>query len=64
MATRKVDVRKISISLPSGLYKLLDQWADKEGTTPTSLATELISNLIREEIRQGRLSYDDDNENT
>jgi hypothetical protein len=51
-------VKKISISLPTGLYQALTQWASKEDTNPTSLATDLLASLIREEIRQGRLSYE------
>jgi hypothetical protein len=52
-------VKKISISLPSGLYQALAQWATKEDSSPTSLATDLLASLIREEIRQGRLSYEE-----
>jgi hypothetical protein len=50
-------VKKISISLSSGLYNALSQWASKEDSSPTSLATDLLSALIREEVKQGRLSY-------
>jgi len=52
-------VRKISISLGSGLYQALLQWAGKEDTNPTSLATDLLAALIREEIKQNRLTYAD-----
>jgi len=52
-------IRKISLSFSEGLYAALSQWADNEGTKPTSLATDLLSGLIREEIKQGRLTYDD-----
>jgi len=56
MAVKK-SIRKVSLSLSSGLYDALAQWALKEGATPTSLATDLLSTLIREEIRLGRLTY-------
>jgi len=52
-------VKKLSISLSSGLYIALLQWAAKEDNNPTSLATDLISALIREEIRRGKLTYED-----
>jgi len=55
MAAKKI--RKVSISLSSGLYNALSQWAEKESSTPTSLATELISALIRDEVKHGRLTY-------
>ena len=55
MAVKKS--RKVSISLSSGLYNALSQWAGKEGSTATSLAAELISTSIREEVRLGRLTY-------
>lgn len=51
-----VAVKKISISLPSGLYTALAQWAAKEDTNPTSLATDLIAALIRKEVSEGRLT--------
>jgi DNA-directed RNA polymerase specialized sigma24 family protein len=53
-----VAVKKISISLPSGLYAALAQWAAKEDTNPTSLATDLIAALIRKEISEGRLTLE------
>jgi len=53
-----VAVKKISISLPSGLYTALAQWAAKEDTNPTSLATDLIAALIRKEISEGRLTLE------
>ncbi len=57
-----VAVRKISISLPSGLYAALAQWAAKEGNNPTSLATDLIVALIRKEISEGRVTLEDHTE--
>lgn len=54
-----VAVKKISLSLPSGLYKALAQWAEKEDSNPTSLATDLLAALIRKEISEGRVSLED-----
>ncbi len=51
-------VKKVSISLPSGLYTALLQWATKEDTNPTSLATDLIAALIRKEVSEGRLTLE------
>lgn len=51
-------VKKISISLPSGLYNALAQWAVKEDTNPTSLATDLISASVRKEVSEGRVTLE------
>lgn len=48
--------RKVSISLPEGLYGALQQWAGKEQSTPTSLATDIIANALRREISNGNLT--------
>jgi hypothetical protein len=48
--------RKVSISLPEGLYSALQQWASKEQSTPTSLATDIIANALRREISSGNLT--------
>lgn len=53
-------VKKISLSLPSGLYNALAQWAAKEDTNPTSLATDLLAALIRREVSEGRVNLEDD----
>lgn len=43
-----------------GQYKALAQWAEKEGTSPTTLATSLLSALIRKEVQEGRIEIDSD----
>lgn len=59
-----VAVKKISISLPRGLYNALAQWAMKEDTNPTSLATDLVSALIRKEVTEGRVTLEQTTDET
>lgn len=51
-------VRRISISLGQGQYKALVQWSEKEGVSPTTLATSLLTASIRKEVEDGRLNPD------
>lgn len=51
--------KKVSITLPSGLFNALEQLAQKEGSKHTTLATGLLESLIREAIGKGRVNEEE-----
>jgi len=55
---------RLSIALPDGLLRALERWAEAEGNKPTSLATFLLEQAIRQAIAEGKVPPEEPKENT
>lgn len=44
---------RITLTLPSGLNRALEWWADKEGNRPATIAVSLIEQFVRDKIESG-----------
>jgi len=47
--------KRYFVSVPIGIAKCLDYWAEKEGGTPTGLASFLIEAAVRKAIDEGKI---------
>lgn len=54
---------RLSIALPDGLLRALERWAEAEGNKPTSLATFLLEQAIRQAIAEGKVPPEEPKEN-
>lgn len=63
MAPKKQDKpKRIFLSLPPGIAKALERWAEKEENRPTSLANWIVETRVREELEKGTIPPPDEDE--
>lgn len=49
---------RIMITMPEGLMRAIEVWADKEGSKPATLATSLLMSAVRDAIKSGVIPSD------
>lgn len=49
---------RLTLTLPAGIYRAFEWWAEREGSKSSAIASSLIENFVRERVNAGQIPFE------